>query len=131
VGILGPGRLARSFLTGLASSVTESAVAVGSRDVGRARAAADDFGVPRAYGSYEELLADEGGEAVYVALPNAGRVARQRGHHRRPPPQRPREAPGQPLIPPPARLWTVGPAVDGRSAGRGGRARIGACPRRR
>jgi predicted dehydrogenase len=70
-GILGPGRIARSFLTGLAGSATESAVAVGSRDLGRARAVADDFGVPRAYGSYEELLADDGVEAVYVALPNS------------------------------------------------------------
>jgi D-xylose 1-dehydrogenase (NADP+, D-xylono-1,5-lactone-forming) len=70
-GILGPGRIARSFLTGLASSATESAVAVGSRDLDRARAVADDFDVPRAYGSYQELLADDGVEAVYVALPNA------------------------------------------------------------
>jgi predicted dehydrogenase len=46
-------------------------VAVGSRDAGRARAIADDFGVPRAYGSYEELLAEDGVEAVYVALPNS------------------------------------------------------------
>jgi predicted dehydrogenase len=70
-GILGPGRIARSFLTGLAASATESAVAVGSRDVGRARAVADDFGVPRAFGSYEELLADDDVEAIYVALPNS------------------------------------------------------------
>src|SRR3954468_13828578 len=70
-GILGPGRIARSFLTGLAGSATERAVAVGSRDLGRARAVAADFGVPRAYGSYEELLADDEVEAVYVALPNS------------------------------------------------------------
>jgi predicted dehydrogenase len=70
-GILGPGRISRSFLTGLAGSATEGAVAVGSRDLGRARAVADDFRVRRAYGSYEELLADDGVEAVYVALPNA------------------------------------------------------------
>lgn len=70
-GILGPGRIARSFLTGLAGSATESAVAVGSRDVGRARAAAEEFGVPRAYGSYEDVLGDGEVEAVYVALPNS------------------------------------------------------------
>jgi predicted dehydrogenase len=70
-GILGPGRIARSFLTGLAGSSTETAVAVGSRDAGRAKAVADEFGIPRAYGSYEELLGDDGVEAVYVALPNA------------------------------------------------------------
>jgi D-xylose 1-dehydrogenase (NADP+, D-xylono-1,5-lactone-forming) len=70
-GILGPGRIARSFLTGLARSATERAVAVGSRDLDRARAVADDFDVPRAYGSYPELLDDEAVEAVYVALPNS------------------------------------------------------------
>ena len=70
-GILGPGRIARSFLTGLAGSATEAAVAVGSRDVGRAKLVADEFGVPRAYGSYEELLSDGQVDAVYVALPNA------------------------------------------------------------
>jgi predicted dehydrogenase len=70
-GILGPGRIARAFLTGLAGSAGERAVAVGSRDLDRARAVADDFDVPRAYGSYAELLADETVEAVYVALPNS------------------------------------------------------------
>lgn len=70
-GILGPGRIARSFLNGLAGSGTESAVAVGSRDLGRAKAVAEEFGIPRAHGSYEELIADEAVEAVYVALPNA------------------------------------------------------------
>jgi D-xylose 1-dehydrogenase (NADP+, D-xylono-1,5-lactone-forming) len=70
-GILGPGRIAQAFLTGLAGSATETAVAVASRDAGRARAVADAFEVPRAYGSYRRLLADAELEAVYVALPNA------------------------------------------------------------
>lgn len=70
-GILGPGKISRSFLTGLAGSATETAVAVGSRDLGRAKAVADEFGVPRAHGSYEELLADDTVEAVYIGLPNA------------------------------------------------------------
>jgi predicted dehydrogenase len=70
-GILGPGRISRSFLTGLAGSATEHAVAVGSRDLARAEAAAREFGVERAYGSYEELLADDAVEAVYVGTPNA------------------------------------------------------------
>jgi predicted dehydrogenase len=70
-GVLGPGRIARSFLTGLAGSGSETAVAVGSRDLDRARAVADDFDVPRAYGSYGELLGDDAVEVVYVALPNS------------------------------------------------------------
>ncbi len=70
-GILGPGRISRSFLTGLAGSATEHAVAVGSRALDRAEATARDFEVPRAYGSYEQLLADDEIEAVYVGTPNA------------------------------------------------------------
>jgi predicted dehydrogenase len=44
--------------------------AIASRDGDRARAAAADLGVPRAYGSYDELLADPDIEAVYNPLPN-------------------------------------------------------------
>lgn len=41
-----------------------------SRDLGRGRKLADEFGIPRAYGSYAELLADPDIEAVYNPLPN-------------------------------------------------------------
>jgi D-xylose 1-dehydrogenase (NADP+, D-xylono-1,5-lactone-forming) len=70
-GILGPGRISRSFLTGLAGSASERAVAVGSRELDRASTVAGHFEVPRAYGSYEQLLADDDVEAVYVATPNS------------------------------------------------------------
>jgi D-xylose 1-dehydrogenase (NADP+, D-xylono-1,5-lactone-forming) len=70
-GILGPGKISRAFLTGLAGSATEHAVAVGSRDPDRARATAAEFGVERAYGSYEELLADDTVDAVYIGTPNS------------------------------------------------------------
>ena len=45
-------------------------VAIASRDIEKARAAAERFGFPKAYGSYEELLADPEIEAVYIPLPN-------------------------------------------------------------
>jgi predicted dehydrogenase len=45
-------------------------MAIASRDLSRARQAADTLGIPRAYGSYEELLADPDIEAVYNPLPN-------------------------------------------------------------
>ncbi len=44
--------------------------AIASRDPGRAREAAKRLGIPHAFGSYEELLADAGIEAVYIPLPN-------------------------------------------------------------
>ena len=45
-------------------------VAIASRDLGRARAAASELGIPRAFGSYEDLLADPDVDAVYNPLPN-------------------------------------------------------------
>ena len=45
-------------------------VAIGSRDAAKARAAADDLGVPTSHGSYEALLADPDVEAIYNPLPN-------------------------------------------------------------
>ena len=44
--------------------------AVGSRDLGKAQAFAKALGIPKAYGSYEEVLDDPDIEAVYIPLPN-------------------------------------------------------------
>jgi predicted dehydrogenase len=44
--------------------------AIASRSPEKAREAAQKLGIPRAYGSYEELLADPDIEAVYNPLPN-------------------------------------------------------------
>ena len=45
-------------------------VAIASRDLGRAQAAASGLGIARAFGSYEDLLADPDVDAVYNPLPN-------------------------------------------------------------
>ncbi|MBI1353106.1 MAG: gfo/Idh/MocA family oxidoreductase [Acidobacteria bacterium] len=45
-------------------------VGIASRDLGRAQEAAQALGIPKAYGSYDELLADPEIEAVYNPLPN-------------------------------------------------------------
>jgi len=45
-------------------------VAIASRDLQRARAAADQLDIPQAYGSYEQLLDDEDVDAIYNPLPN-------------------------------------------------------------
>ena len=39
--------------------------AIASRDPARAKSAAQKLGIPKAYGSYEELLAEPGIEAIY------------------------------------------------------------------
>ncbi len=44
--------------------------AIASRDLAKARTAADKLSIPAAYGSYEELLADPAIDAIYNPLPN-------------------------------------------------------------
>jgi predicted dehydrogenase len=44
--------------------------AIASRDLAKARQVAATLGIPKAYGSYEELLADPDIDAVYIPLPN-------------------------------------------------------------
>lgn len=51
------------------SDIVEVA-AIASRSKERAAAAAEEFGIERSYGSYEELLADKDIQAVYIPLPN-------------------------------------------------------------
>jgi predicted dehydrogenase len=47
-----------------------SIVAIASRDLVKAQEAATALGIPTAYGSYEELLADPNIDAIYNPLPN-------------------------------------------------------------
>lgn len=70
-GILGAARIADgAILPGLVKSPRCIPHAIGARDLARAQAMAARHGVARAYGSYDEVLADPEVEAVYVALPN-------------------------------------------------------------
>ena len=71
-GILGPGFIANEFAMAVGAGTASSVVAVGSRSGERARAFAEKHGIPRSYGSYEELVADDGVDAVYVASPQNG-----------------------------------------------------------
>jgi predicted dehydrogenase len=70
-GILSTARINAKFLGGAAESAAFQVVGVASRDRARAREYADAHGIERAYGSYEELLADPAIEAVYISLPNS------------------------------------------------------------
>lgn len=69
-GVLAPGRIANSFAQGLAVIKDATPWAVGSRDLGRAKAFADQYGFVKPYGSYEELAKDSDVDAIYVATPH-------------------------------------------------------------
>ena len=70
-GILAPGGIARGMAAALRARTRQEVVAVGSRDLSRAQAFAAEFGIARAYGSYEELVADPQVDVVYVASPHS------------------------------------------------------------
>src|SRR4051812_20315652 len=70
-GILGAAAIAlKKVVPGMKKGQLSEIVALASRDPGRAQKAARDLGIPRAYGSYQELLADKEVDAIYNPLPN-------------------------------------------------------------
>ena len=72
IGVLGSARITTTALLQPAASVPEVTVAaVGARDQARAEVFAARHGIPVAYGSYEDLLADPDIDAVYNPLPNS------------------------------------------------------------
>lgn len=70
-GILATGRIAATFAKALGASKTGSAVAVASREASKAAEFANAHGIPKSYGSYDELIADPSVEAVYIATPHS------------------------------------------------------------
>ena len=68
-GILGPGGIAQAFAKDLTFIEGHTIGAVGSRSLTNAQSFANTFG-GTAYGSYEELVADSGIDAIYVATPH-------------------------------------------------------------
>ena len=69
-GILSTADINRKVIPGARASDKVDLVAVASRDQARADAYAREWEIPRAYGSYEALLADPEVEAIYISLPN-------------------------------------------------------------
>ena len=67
-GILGAANIAvRQVIPATQESPMSSVVAIASRDVDKSRAAATSLNIPRAYGSYQELIDDPDVEAIYNA----------------------------------------------------------------
>jgi predicted dehydrogenase len=73
-GILSTARINRLFLDGARDSAEVAVTGVASRDLDRAEAFAREYGIERAHGSYEALLADPEVEVVYNPLPNSMHV---------------------------------------------------------
>lgn len=70
-GVLGAARIATvKVIPAMQKGTLSRVVAIASRELARAQAAADEIGIARAYGSYEELLEDPEIDAVYNPLPN-------------------------------------------------------------
>jgi predicted dehydrogenase len=69
-GIVSTADINRKVIPGAHASEKVDLVAVASRDQARADAYAREWEIPRAYGSYEALLADAEIDAVYISLPN-------------------------------------------------------------
>jgi predicted dehydrogenase len=70
-GVLGVARIGvEKVIPAMQKGMRSRIDAIASRDVEKARGAAAALGIARAYGSYEELLADPAIEAIYNPLPN-------------------------------------------------------------
>ena len=70
-GVLGAAHIALTkVIPAMQQSAHSPVVAIASRDLRKAQAAAKQLGIPKAYGSYEELIADPDVEAIYNPLPN-------------------------------------------------------------
>ncbi|MEL5991946.1 Gfo/Idh/MocA family protein [Microbacterium phosphatis] len=84
-GILATGGIAHSFARDLRTAGLDL-VAVGSRSQASATAFAAEFDIPRAHGSYEELVADPDVDIIYVSTPHPmhaenARLALEAGKH--------------------------------------------------
>lgn len=68
-GILGSGFAARKFVLGLRAAKDADVLLVASRSAAKAKAFAQELGIPRASGSYEEAANDGRVDAYYLATP--------------------------------------------------------------
>ncbi|MEL7587428.1 MAG: Gfo/Idh/MocA family oxidoreductase [Prolixibacteraceae bacterium] len=69
--ILGCGKIARKFSSDLKLLPNACLYATASRELTRAKEFADDFGFRKAYGTYEDMVADPEVDIVYIATPHS------------------------------------------------------------
>jgi predicted dehydrogenase len=74
-GILSTAKIGRELVVPAIQDAENCVVtAIASRDLSKARAMADRFSVPHAFGSYEDMLASDVIDAVYIPLPTSQHV---------------------------------------------------------
>lgn len=71
IGILGAGHIAGTLAYTMQNLNEAECYAVASRSLEKAKEFASRYGFEKAYGSYEEMLADENVELVYIATPHS------------------------------------------------------------
>lgn len=71
VGIIGAGWIAHKMAQALAPLKDAEVLAIASRSQQKAQEFADEYGIARAYGSYEELVSDADVDLVYIATPHS------------------------------------------------------------
>lgn len=69
-GIIGLGKIAGKFATGLRDAEEAELYAVASRDKEKAEDFAKEFDAVKSFDSYEELMQDEDVEVIYIATPH-------------------------------------------------------------
>ena len=71
VGIIGAGWIADKMAEALAPLNDYCVHAIASRSLEKAEAFAKQWNIPKAYGSYEEMVADKEIDLVYIATPHS------------------------------------------------------------
>lgn len=74
-GIMGAASIVPRIIAGIHESPNSQVVAIAARNLEKAQKVANQFEIPVAYGSYEELCADQNIDVIYIPLWNAGHYA--------------------------------------------------------
>lgn len=71
IGILGAGRIAHTLAKTMKEMPDVNLYAIASRDLENAKTYAAQYGIEKAYGSYEELVSDPKVELIYICTPHS------------------------------------------------------------
>lgn len=75
IGIMGAGNIAEKMAYTIQQMEDAAGYAIAARDLRRAQAFAEKFGMEKAYGTYEDLVQDPEVELIYIATPHSHHYA--------------------------------------------------------